>query len=374
MKKKIAFIKIGHFSGTNKSVEQQLIKHFPEFEVEVIDVIDLIKKRIDLILINIFFIIKEYGMDIILRRKRFSRCFFITSYIFKKTKILISKQLTKNIYVFSFQTQSLFDASVVEIPHFVYTDHTMLANLYYPNVDKKKTLFSKQWIELEKTIYQNATYNFTMSTNISKSIMEQYSCSLDRISCVYAGSNMRVNIEGLENKNYGNKNILFVGRNWRRKGGPELVEAFKLILMVHPDSTLNIVGCSPKLNIQNCNVLGLISNEDLKKKYLKASVFCLPTKLEPFGIVLIEAMAHKLPIVTSDGGARPDLVSNGENGYLVNPEDRRQLADALIDLIENPTKCQIFGEKGYQLVNEKYTWDQVGIKLNQYIRSVIINK
>lgn len=374
MEKKIAFIKIGHFSGTNQSVESQLIEHFQEFEVEVIDIMDLIRARIDIILINIFFIIKEYGYDIFLGKKKFSQCFFITTYIFKKIKTLVSKRISNNKYIFSFQTQSLFDASIDDLPHFVYTDHTVLANLYYSNIDQKKVLFSKQWIELEKKIYQNATYNFTMSTNISKSMMEQYSCKPDKIICVYVGTNLKNTNEILQNKNYENKNILFVGRNWIRKGGPELIEAFKLVLEKHPDATLTIVGCSPNIKISNCFVLGSISNEELKKIFLKASIFCLPTKIEPFGIVLIEAMAYKIPVVTSYGGARSDFILDGENGYLVDPNNIKQLANALIELIENSKKCKIFGEKGYQIFCERYTWEKVGIKFNQYIKSIINNK
>ena len=207
-----------------------------------------------------------------------------------------------------------------------------------------------------------------MSQNISTSIVDQYSCKPDKVVCVYAGSNIRVPDEALENKNYENKNILFVGRNWERKGGPELIEAFKIVLKTYPDARLTIIGSSPKLNIPNCDVLGHVSIEDLSRTYSKTSVFCLPTKLEPFGIVFIEAMAHKIPVVANNIGAIPDFISNNENGFLVEPNNVEQLANALIDLIGNSKKCQKFGEKACQIVNEKYSWEKVGIKLKRNIK------
>ena len=370
MHQKIAFIKMGRFSHTNESVRQELCRNFPNFEIETIDVADLIKSKKKIVLANIFFLIKEYGLDLLLGRKDLVTSFFRTTYIFKKIKTLLADHFSEDGYAFSFQTQSLFDASIEGMPHFVYTDHTHLANLYYPDFDRKR-LYSESWIDLEKKIYQNASLNFTMSMNISKSMVEQYFCEPDKVVCVYAGSNAEFNNLTLENKRYNNKNILFVGVAWKRKGGPNLVEAFKIVLKAHPDARLTIVGSSPKVNLPNCQVVGRISVEEVYKYYENASIFCLPTRLEPFGIVLIEALMQKLPVVATNIGAIPDFISDGENGYLVEPNDVDQLAEALIDLVGNPKKCQAFGEKGYCLIRDRYTWEKVGVKIKQNIELVI---
>ena len=84
-------------------------------------------------------------------------------------------------------------------------------------------------------------------------------------------------------------------------------------------------------------------------------------------------MAHKLPVVATNIGALPDFISNNENGYLVKPNNIEQLANALIDLIGNPEKCKLFGEKSYCIVNERYTWDKVGIKLKENIKIALSN-
>jgi glycosyltransferase involved in cell wall biosynthesis len=369
VKNRIAFIKIGSFSHVNDKVTQALVEHFPNFKIDVIDIGDLIRNNKIITFINMFFVLKEYGWEILLGKKKIKGCLGRTTYIFKRIKRLISERLSKDEYEFSFQTQSLFDGSIRGLPHYVYTDHTHLAKLHYPDF-KKEDLYSPQWVEFERTIYENATLNFTMGINVAKSIVEDYACSQSKVVCVNVGSNVGTDFK-LDRAKYNNKNILFVGVDWERKGGPDLVEAFKLVLKVHPAAQLTIVGCSPILNIPNCDVVGRVSLEKVNQYYEKASVFCLPTRLEPFGIVFLEALAHGLPVVATEIGAIPGFVLNNKTGYLVKPGDIEHLSKVLIELIENPEKCLTLGENGRRLVLEKYTWDKVGAEIAKHIKNTV---
>jgi glycosyltransferase involved in cell wall biosynthesis len=210
--------------------------------------------------------------------------------------------------------------------------------------------------------------NFTYSTNIQRSIITDYGCPPEKVKCIYAGSNVPHDKEPeLNNDNYQNKNIIFVGVYWERKGGPDLVKAFEKVLKVHPDAKLTIVGCSPSVDIPNCNVVGKVKVEELDNYYLNSSIFCLPTKREPFGIVFIEAMMHKLPIVSNRIGALPDFVTDDKNGFLVEPGNSDQLAEVLIRMLNDPEMCKRFGEAGYELVEDHYTWDRVGQRLKENI-------
>jgi glycosyltransferase involved in cell wall biosynthesis len=210
--------------------------------------------------------------------------------------------------------------------------------------------------------------NFTYSTNIERSIINDYKCPPEKVKCIYAGSNVPHDKDReLNNENYQNKNIIFVGVFWERKGGPDLVKAFEKVLKVHPDAKLTIVGCSPSVDVPNCNVVGKVKVETLDKYYLNSSIFCLPTKREPFGIVFIEAMMHKLPIVSNRIGALPDFVTENQNGFLVEPGNVDLLADALIRLLDDPQMCKRFGEAGYDKVKDTYTWDRVGQRLKENI-------
>lgn len=369
-KQKVAFFKSGGFSHINDNLLQQLTINFPEFDIEVIDIhADLMKRKFLFAILHCFL---EYGKDIILGRKRMLETLERTSYFLKAIKQEIQKRTATKNYVFTFQTQSSFDASIFGIPHFIYTDHTHKTNLYYPGYDQKDYLGSK-WIDLEKKIYHNATLNFTMSTNIAKSIVEDYSCDIGKVICVYCGANSDISInEMLDDNRFSYKNILFVGIDWKRKGGPVLVEAFKTVLKTYPEATLTIVGCSPNLDIQNCNVIGRVPIQEVEKYYKQASVFCLPTTLEPFGIVFLEAMANKLPVIGTKIGAIPDFIYDGQNGYLVEPNNPHQISESIIRLFDSIEKCKAFGEYGYEIYRNRYTWGKTGIRIRDNIKKYII--
>ncbi len=368
MSKKFAYIKL-HSHPINASIRQTLVQNFPGMEVGVIDVGNLIKADKILVLVNAFFVFKEYGLEILLHKRKIRECFWRTTYIFKKIKTLVSNLLSKDEYEFSFQNQSLFDGSKQGLPHYVYTDHTHLANLYYPDFNRK-SLYSQDWIALEKTIYHNATLNFTRNSLASESIVKDYSCPSDKVICVYAGSNVGTNFE-VDTEKYKSKNILFVGFYWERKGGPELVEAFKRVLKAHPDARLTIVGCSPKVKVPNCDVVGQVPLENVSHYYEKASLFCLPSKLEPYAIVFLEAFTHGLPVVATDIKGASDYVVDGETGYLVKLGDVEYLSQVLIELIANPERCRALGQNGRRLVLEKYSWEKVGAEIAKNIKATI---
>jgi glycosyltransferase involved in cell wall biosynthesis len=369
--KKIAFIKCGAFSKTNYSVLEQLNKKFDAWEVDVIDIYDISIKNYHILIINLFASIKEHGLKKMLKsKKHFLWCYFSSTYFFYESKKILSKYISPEKHIFSLQTMTFFDASQPGLHHFLYTDDTVLARLYYPNF-KEFDIWSPSRIHLERATLHNATVNFTMSTNIRKSIIEQYGCDSKKVVCVYAGSNTQISLNSIKPRNYHKRNILFVGVDWERKGGPELVEAFKLVTQVHPDAQLTIVGCSPKVDLPNCHVVGRVSLQQVFKYYEDASVFCLPTTFEPFGIVFIEAFMYKLPVVATDIAAIPDFVKNGENGYLVKPKNIPQIAQALNNLLANPNQCKIFGEEGHRLVTEIYSWDKVGYRMKEVIESVV---
>jgi glycosyltransferase involved in cell wall biosynthesis len=353
-RKKIAFIKHGHFSHINDNLIIHFSKAFSAYDLDIIDTRCLLSNNSTLLKF-IYAAFREYGPDIIRRYKKVRSCMLQTTYAFHAFRQFIHNNLNDD-YTFTFQTQSLFDASTFSKPHFVYSDHTHLANLFYPMYDTRR-LYSSKWIALERSIYHNAILNFTMSNNISDSIINQYGVARERAECVYCGSNLGESVEAsLNHDRFDNKNILFVGVDWVRKGGPQLAKAFARVLKAHPDATLTVVGCSPRLRLPNCRVIGKVPLKEVYAYYKKCSIFCLPTLEEPFGIAFIEAASFGLPIVATNIGAIPDFVIDGTNGYMVEPNDIEQLSDKLIKLLDDPYARMRFGNNNYSTIREKYTW------------------
>ena len=361
---KIAFIKAGSFSHTNANVEALLAKHFPDAELEVIDVLELVPTKS---LANLLGVIREKGVSVFWDNRSLSRHLSSSVHYTQKVRRALEARLAGQDYAFTFQTQSLFDASVPGVPHFLYTDHTRLANRHYPGYSLKG--FSPKLLELETKSYHRATRVFTMSENITRSLVEDYSCDPEKVVCASVGSNVNYPSDlDTSLERYANRHLLFVGLNWERKGGPLLVEAFKRVLDVYPDTKLTVIGCSPKLELPNCQVLGVISPQAVEKFYRDASVFCLPTNREPFGIVFVEAANYKLPVVATRIGAVPEIVLDGESGLLIEPKDADALTDALLTLLGDPEKCRAFGKAGFEHVRQYYTWEHVGETFFSHIR------
>ncbi len=364
---KIAYIKYRSNSYTNQKVSEVLKRSFSGCEVETIDVLALLLKKMPhVVFLNVFLTLKTYGFSLLWHWREFERRFLATPYIFRKIKSFLSTYLSQQQFKISFQIQSMFDASSGQIPHFVYTDHTHLANLRYAGFNKKR-LHVKEWIDLEKSIYQQATLNFTMSSHISHSIIDQYGVTPDKVVCVYGGSNVKADGFNASAKSYDKRNILFVGVDWERKGGPELAEAFKKVLQVYPESRLTIVGASPELHIKNCEIIGRVPLSEVSKFYKNASLFCLPTKVEPFGIAFIEAMSYGLPIIATRIGGVPDFVFPGKNGLLVDSGDVEALSLALMDLLKDANKRKDYGHASLEIVQDRYSWEKVGQRLKEHI-------
>ena len=131
--------------------------------------------------------------------------------------------------------------------------------------------------------------------------------------------------------------VLFVGRFYRRKRIEVLLRAAAVARLRIPDLEVRIVGngpCGPPLRKLSADLklegtvawLGDVSRAQLAEEYNRATVFCLPSVQEGFGIVLLEAMAAGKPIVASRAAAIPEVAPHGS---LVEPENPEALADAI---------------------------------------------
>jgi len=369
--KKILFIKKGKFSRINENLIEQIKKHFPNHSLEVFDIVELLKSMPHLIILNMLPFLYEYGLDFVKgdkSRDDFRKVFLCTPFLFRVIKRYVNRKVVAGKYVFTFQTQSLHDCSTTGVPHFIYTDHTALVNEYYPDIQLKKYQKSKNYLKLESKIYQDTSLIFVMGSHVAKSLTEQYGLPSEKVLRVGGGNNA-VATKEVSNNNYDQKNILFVGIEWFRKGGPLLVEAFQRLLQRHPDAHLTIVGSSPDIDVPNCEVVGKVPVEKMPYYFNQATVFCMPSIREPFGIVYIEAMLFKIPVIARNVGATTDFIKHGYNGYLVG-NDPQEVADALNELLNDPKKCKQFGERGYEIA-KKFTWDEVGNQLKEGIFSHI---
>lgn len=165
---------------------------------------------------------------------------------------------------------------------------------------------------------------------------------------------------------------LFVGRLVERKGVPYLIDALEQ-LSAELDARLVIVGEGPergrieqRVHRQGLDgrvdVRGQISAAALQQAYAAADAFVLPASVdrrgdtEGLGVVLLEAMNHRVPVVASRIGGIPDIVEDGVSGLLVPPGDSAALAAALERLARDPELAARLGEAGYRRLRERFSW------------------
>jgi glycosyltransferase involved in cell wall biosynthesis len=222
-------------------------------------------------------------------------------------------------------------------------------------------------VALEMEVYKKASRVLTFSDWVRQSMIRDFQLPEDKVRVVRPGVNF--DIPGDWEKRYDDPIILFVGRNFERKGGPALLKAFRLVREQIPNARLLIAGCSPSIDETGIIIKGLIPRErehEIKELYKTAAVFALPSLFEPFGLVFLEAMAYKLPCVGANICAMPEIIGHGECGFLVNPDDYKTLADTLITLLKNPDLMRRMGASGHQKVKADYTWEH-------FARTVISN-
>lgn len=365
---RIAIIGLGRNSYTNANVTSALARAFGDFEIDWIDAHALLSEQTHgtAPFASSLRAITEFPGDIASRvRGAWSRRGW-TTYLFTLRSRVAREQIAARPYTFSLQIQSNFDAAVPGVPHYVYTDNTILANTDPTAGDAEYIPVTPAWVALERRLYHNARSCFVMSTNVARSLVDDYQCDRARVVCAYGGPNAPIDPpDGIVRDG---KNVLFVGVDWIRKGGPALVEAFRLVRERVPDATLTIAGASPRVTVPGVRVVGRVAPGELAQHYARASIFCLPTRREPFGIVFLEAMAYGLPIVSTAISAVPDFVVDGDNGYLVAPDDVPALADRLVALSRSPDLQHRMGERSRDR-SRRYRWENTAAIMRTTIES-----
>jgi glycosyltransferase involved in cell wall biosynthesis len=234
----------------------------------------------------------------------------------------------------------------------------------------------------EQQAYERAATVFTFSEAVRQAFIREVGLPPERVVTTYAGPNLdlsRIPDRSRIARPTGVPTVLFIGREFERKGGDLLLQAFAKVRARIPEARLVVIG--PRaLTLQEPGVtnLGLLRKDEprewarLIEAYRSADVFCFPTRYEPFGIVILEAMLFGLPCVATRTGAIPEMVQDGETGYLVPKDDVEALTTRLLLLLGNREQATRLGDAARKRADSDFTWAAVTAKMVAVMRQRIL--
>lgn len=166
--------------------------------------------------------------------------------------------------------------------------------------------------------------------------------------------------------------ILFVGRYanvFALKGFNYLLEAVKDI----PNIKLRVIGERIKIKQKNVSFLGIKTGKALAKEMQKSSLLTLPSiaPMESFGMVLIEAMACKTPVIGTHMGGIPEIINNKKNGLLIQAKNSSRLKGAILEIAQNPIQAKKMGTSGFNDVKKNYLWKNKIFETNKQLLTLI---
>lgn len=164
--------------------------------------------------------------------------------------------------------------------------------------------------------------------------------------------------------------VLYVGRIVREKGVEVLTRSVPPVLRKVPEARFVIAGKGPELegtrelvselDMEDKVLLpGFISDEDRDRLYKVADCAVFPSLYEPFGIVALEAMAARTPVVVSEVGGLPEVVRHGETGITVYPNNVGSCAWGIVHTLQNPAWARQRVENAYGEVLTVFNWDTI---------------
>ncbi len=244
---------------------------------------------------------------------------------------------------------------------------------------KMKTIRWYSFIGMQKRVAQRLPNLITVSDSSKKDIAKEFKIPEKRFTTIPIGidTNSFYPIDTIKRKP--NRLIVTNSADMPLKGLAYLLTAVKEILKTRPVE-LTVIG-SPKkkgtierlvkqLELKpHIRFTGRIDHDQFVKEYAQATVAVIPSLYEGFGLPVGEAMACRIPVISTTGGALPEVA--GDAAMLVPPGDASALKHAILELLDNPSLREDLAQKGYDRVMSEFTWEKTAIKTVDAYREAI---
>lgn len=220
--------------------------------------------------------------------------------------------------------------------------------------------------------YRKSAAVFTMSKWLREFLIRE--CGLPEEKVYAVGGGINVDAAKIRPGEKQGRRILFVGRNFIRKGGPLVVQAYQILRKKYlPEAELYLVGASREVicealrekgclpgpeDLRGIFLPGDLGAEELTEYYNRCDVFCMPSYFEAYGLVFAEALVYGLPCIGRDKFAMREFIEDGCTGRLFSGENAEELAGQLWELLTQPHYREEVERRREKYLAE-YSWDRV---------------
>jgi glycosyltransferase involved in cell wall biosynthesis len=225
-------------------------------------------------------------------------------------------------------------------------------------------------------------------------IADYFRCPRDKIDIVPNGveTTRFDQLEGQDLSRFRNryalpveKIVFSVGRVVYEKGLQVLIRAMPIILAQYPQVKIVVAGKGPELEAlrslaweqgvgEKVLLAGFVSDEDRDRLFKISDCAVFPSLYEPFGIVALEAMAAKCPVVVSEVGGLKDVVKHAETGITIYPDNPESLAWGILHTLQHPEWSAARVENAYRVVREEYNWERIARMTADIYRRIIAER
>lgn len=225
-----------------------------------------------------------------------------------------------------------------------------------------------KYIKKVRKSFKNIKYAIVM-TNKAKESYESWLANESKRPEIVVIPNMIEKLEENKKASFGKKNLISVGRLEEEKDFKSLIDVFKIVNERCSDASLKIVGEGTKRHELEAyaKTMGLsdkiiftgrLTEESINNLLAESSVFILTSLSESFSLVILEAMRAGLPVVSFDIETGPrELITNRENGILVENRDKAKMAEEILDLLEAEPKWERISENSLKYVSRFYSFN-----------------
>lgn len=291
-------------------------------------------------------------------------------------------------------------ASVITA-HFCQSRELQLLKTLAPRRKKRTPVQGLRWLDyrlysmmsayMERRYYSDlpAKAVIAISRNVKQDLVDEFGIPEERIHVIPDG----VDVERFHPRNRllyrdavrrelelgpDDRVALFVGNAWERKGLRACIQAIrshpesrlKLLVVGDGDPSSFIEAGDGKEMSRRVRFIGRRQN-NVERYYAASDLLLFPTLYEPFGLVILEALASGLPVVTSASAGAAEHLTHGETALLLgDPLDAAELRSSLDALLEDPKLAVRLGSQG-RLLAEEFTWDRIAYRTVEVYRQVI---